>query len=104
MYWTPGPDNSNLINTEKAVPNNPLNNANIRYKVPISFALLDKNQRSHHMEIFASLPFKPPSIYKDSEFIDLLSDTHAANILLCDTSGWLNRWANSESLSPETIH
>ena len=55
MYWTPGPDSSNLIKTEKAVPNNPLNNAKIRYKVPISFALLDKNQRSHHMEILPSL-------------------------------------------------
>jgi hypothetical protein len=55
MYWTPGPDSSNLIKTEKAVPNNPLNNANIRYNVPISFALLDRNQRSDHMVIFPCL-------------------------------------------------
>ena len=48
IYWTPGPDNSSLINTENAVPSNPENRAKIRYNVPISFALLDKNQRSHH--------------------------------------------------------
>ena len=51
IYWTPGPDNSSLIKTENAVPSNPENNAKIRYKVPISFALHDKNQRSHHIEI-----------------------------------------------------
>ena len=49
MYCTPGPDNSNLISTENAVPNNPENNANIKYKVPMSLALLEKNQRSHHI-------------------------------------------------------
>lgn len=46
MYCTPGPDNSNLISTENAVPNSPENRANIRYRVPISLALLEKNQRS----------------------------------------------------------
>jgi hypothetical protein len=51
IYCTPGPDNSSLINTENAVPNNPANRANIRYSVPISFALLDKNQRSHHKDM-----------------------------------------------------
>jgi hypothetical protein len=51
MYCTPGPDSSNLINTENAVPINPENNAKIRYNVPMSFALLDKNQRSFHIEI-----------------------------------------------------
>jgi len=51
IYCTPGPDNSNLISTEKAVPINPENNANIRYNVPISFALLERNQRSSHIEI-----------------------------------------------------
>ena len=51
IYWTPGPDNSSLINTEKAVPSNPENKANIRYGVSVSFALLDKNQRSHHKPI-----------------------------------------------------
>jgi hypothetical protein len=48
MYCTPGPDNSNLINTENAVPINPENNANIKYNVPISFALDDKNHLSCH--------------------------------------------------------
>ena len=51
MYCTPGPDSSNLISTENAVPNNPENNAKIRYNVPISFALDDKNQRSNHKDI-----------------------------------------------------
>ena len=45
---TPGPDNSNLISTENAVPNKPENNASIKYKVPISFALDDKNHLSCH--------------------------------------------------------
>ena len=47
IYWTPGPLNSNLINTEKAVPNNPENKANIKYNVPISLALVDKNHLSY---------------------------------------------------------
>jgi hypothetical protein len=51
IYCTPGPDSSSLINTENAVPNNPENNAKIRYNVPISLALLDKNQRSHHIDM-----------------------------------------------------
>jgi hypothetical protein len=51
MYCTPGPDNSSLIKTENAVPNNPENNAKIRYNVPMSLALHDKNQRSHHIDI-----------------------------------------------------
>lgn len=58
IYCTPGPDSSNLISTEKAVPNSPENNAKIRYSVPISFALLDKNQRSHHIDILDSTEFK----------------------------------------------
>src|SRR5678810_894049 len=52
MYCTPGPANSNLISTEKAVPTNPENNAKIRYNVPISLALQDKNHLSVHIEIF----------------------------------------------------
>ena len=48
MYCTPGPDNSKRINTENAVPIKPENNANIKYKVPISFALDDKNHLSVH--------------------------------------------------------
>jgi len=51
MYWTPGPLNSNLIKTEKAVPNNPENKAKIRYNVPISLALEEKNHLSVHKEI-----------------------------------------------------
>jgi len=51
MYWTPGPDNSSLIKTEKAVPSKPENRENIRYNVPMSFALLDKNQRSNQRVI-----------------------------------------------------
>jgi hypothetical protein len=51
MYCTPGPDNSNLIKTENAVPINPENKANIRYKVPISFALHDKNHLSTQRDI-----------------------------------------------------
>lgn len=48
MYCTPGADNSNLISTEKAVPIKPENNENIKYNVPISFALDDKNHLSCH--------------------------------------------------------
>lgn len=48
IYCTPGPDNSNLISTENAVPIKPENNENIKYKVPISFALEDKNHLSCH--------------------------------------------------------
>ena len=38
--WTPGAANSNLINTENAVPIIPAKTANTRYKVPISLALV----------------------------------------------------------------
>jgi hypothetical protein len=48
MYCTPGPDNSNLINTENAVPTRPANKANIKYNTPISLALEDKNHLSNH--------------------------------------------------------
>lgn len=51
IYCTPGPESSSLISTENAVPSNPANKANIKYRVPISFALLDKNQRSHQRDI-----------------------------------------------------
>lgn len=50
IYCTPGPESSNLIRTENAVPNKPENKANIKYKVPMSLALLDKNQRSSHRD------------------------------------------------------
>ena len=51
MNCTPGPDNSSLINTEKAVPAKPENTANIKYNVPISLALQDKNHLSFHIVI-----------------------------------------------------
>jgi hypothetical protein len=51
IYCTPGPDSSNLIRTENAVPIKPENKANIRYNVPISFALEEKNHLSNHNEI-----------------------------------------------------
>lgn len=55
---TPGLDNSNRINTEKAVPTNPANNAKIRYKVPMSLALDDKNHLSNHKDILLSIMFR----------------------------------------------
>jgi hypothetical protein len=51
MYCTTGPLNSILIKTEKAVPNKPENKANIRYKVPMSLALVDRNHRSSQLDI-----------------------------------------------------
>ena len=51
MNWTPGPDNSNLISTEKAVPSKPENKANIKYNVPISLAFDDQNHLSNQGEL-----------------------------------------------------
>ncbi len=51
INWTPGPDSSNLINTENAVPTKPANRAKIRYKVPISFAFEEKNHLSNHKDM-----------------------------------------------------
>jgi hypothetical protein len=59
MYCTPGPDNSNLIITEKAVPNNPENIANIKYSTPISLALDEKNHLSNHKDILDTLLLIP---------------------------------------------
>jgi len=61
MYWTPGPLNSNLISTEKAVPNSPEKTANIRYNIPISLAFEDKNHLSVHSEI---LDFNVCNLFK----------------------------------------
>jgi hypothetical protein len=47
---TPGPDSSNLINTEKAVPTKPDNKATIRYNVPISLAFEDHNHLSIQLD------------------------------------------------------
>lgn len=51
IYCIPGPDNSNLINTEKAVPTNPAKSAYIKYNTPMSLAFDDKNHLSNHMLI-----------------------------------------------------
>jgi hypothetical protein len=48
MYCTPGPANSSRMRTEKAVPNIPANNANIKYKTPMSLALEDID----HLSVF----------------------------------------------------
>ena len=61
MYWTPGPLNSILTRTEKAVPNNPENKANIRYNVPMSLAFEDKNHLSVHKD---TLDFKTERLDK----------------------------------------
>ena len=42
-YWAPGADSSNLIKTENAVPIIPAKRAKIKYKVPISLALVEYN-------------------------------------------------------------
>ena len=65
MNCTPGPLNSNLINTDIAVPNNPENKANIKYKVPISLALVELNQLSIPIDI-SDLKFRfvVPSNFK----------------------------------------
>ena len=55
---TPGPDNSNRIKTEKAVPTNPENNAKIKYNVPISFALDEKNHLSSQEETTIFFSYK----------------------------------------------
>jgi hypothetical protein len=55
IYCTPGPLNSSLISTEKAVPNNPENKANIKYNVPISLAFDERNHLSNHKDIPLSL-------------------------------------------------
>ena len=63
MYCTPGPDNSNRIKTEKAVPIKPENKANIKYNVPISLAFEDKNHLSFHMVILNVLIFTASCVY-----------------------------------------
>ena len=59
---TPGPDNSNLISTEKAVPIKPENNAYIKYNTPISLAFEDKNHLSCHKLIPDFFTFKVMSL------------------------------------------
>jgi hypothetical protein len=55
IYCTPGPDNSKRISTEYAVPTNPENIANIKYNVPISLALDERNHLSFHIVILLIL-------------------------------------------------
>ena len=65
MNWTPGPLNSNLINTENAVPNNPENKAKIKYNVPISLALVELNHLSIPIDISdLNFKFRVPSNFK----------------------------------------
>ena len=52
IYCTPGPDNANLISTENDVPANPANKAKIKYKVPMSLALLDRNHLCFHFSFY----------------------------------------------------
>lgn len=56
IYCTPGPDNSILIRTENAVPSRPENNAKIKYKIPISLAFEERNQRSIPIVIWDIFP------------------------------------------------
>ncbi len=58
MYCIPGALNSNLINTENAVPTNPANKANIKYNVPISLAFEDQNHLSQNIETELVFGFK----------------------------------------------
>ena len=55
MNWTPGPLNSILISTENAVPNNPENNAKIKYKVPLEMEPASRS-RSPQRSVRASHP------------------------------------------------
>lgn len=62
MNCTPGPDSSNLIKTEYAVPINPENNAKIRYNVPISLALLEQNHLSIQIDIEDTTLLEEPGV------------------------------------------
>jgi len=74
MNWTPGPLNSILIKTENAVPNNPENNAKIKYKVPLE------------MEPASRLdPLKEPCV-------PVTRHTAQPSINLPDASSWFTKW------------
>ena len=45
------PSNFPLSNMEKNEPNTIENNVNIKYKVLMYFASLERNHRSHHMDM-----------------------------------------------------
>jgi hypothetical protein len=97
IYWTPGPLNSNLIRTEKAVPNNPENKANIKYNVPISLALEDKNHLSVHREIFPQIGEASWSKSLDSLLISVF--------VLSNDLGCLKalRWESGKDKPPYSI-
>ena len=42
MNWDPGPDNSNLIKSERLVPTKAENKPNTIYSIPISLALVEQ--------------------------------------------------------------
>jgi hypothetical protein len=84
IYWTPGPLNSILISTEKAVPSNPENSENIKYNVPISLAFVDKNHRSIHIDITLLLvEVEYDDAYNWSAFSLSLSLTFSEGIYVC---------------------
>jgi hypothetical protein len=67
IYCTPGPLNSNLIKIEKAVPNKPENNAKIKYKFPMSLALVENN----HLSVLILIEeVKLVILMRDSSFDD----------------------------------
>jgi hypothetical protein len=70
---TPGPDNSSLIRTEKAVPTNPENSAYIKYDTPISLAFEDKNHLSNHMLIPDVFTFNMLYLSVSDEILTLLT-------------------------------
>ena len=85
IYCTPGPDNSRRIRTEKAVPINPENKANIKYNVPISLALDERNHRSFHTVI----------LLKCIKFTDFFSwKTWAVSCFTVWTESWTESWTD----------
>jgi hypothetical protein len=62
---TPGPESSNLIKTEKAVPTKPENSAKIKYRVPMSFAFEDRNHLSFHKLIVVKFIAKRALLLSD---------------------------------------
>ena len=83
IYCTPGPLSSILIRAEKAVPNNPENSANIKYNVPISLALVDKNHRSNHrlIEDFNIIPLNCFSLSSESITMYIFKGKHTSFII-----------------------
>lgn len=78
IYCTPGPDNSRRISTENAVPINPENSANIKYNVPISLALDERNHLSFHKVISVNRFFTFLGWFLSVSFISVISFTLCA--------------------------